>query len=162
MLAVLRETLSNNSRHAHATTVKVTAETDGTRLQLRVADNGTGIDPAVTRRSGLDNLRRRATDLGGSFILTPNDPTGTTVERTLRLPTQAEASAPRSGSWGAEEGPAALGTDGWDKRPARRGRRAGRWPRWGRGADLDRAVGVLADQAVVDGKERSGQVGFHL
>ncbi|MCT7353879.1 histidine kinase, partial [Streptomyces sp. 15-116A] len=71
--------------------VEVTAETDGTRLHLRVADNGRGIDPAVTRRSGLDNLRRRATELGGSFTLTPNDPTGTIVEWTVPLPAQAEA-----------------------------------------------------------------------
>ena len=91
LLAVLRETLSNAARHAHATTVEVTAETDGSRLHLRVADNGTGVDPAVTRRSGLDNLRQRATDLGGSFTLKPNDPTGTIVEWTVPLSVQAEA-----------------------------------------------------------------------
>ncbi|MFD7406798.1 GAF domain-containing protein [Streptomyces sp. NPDC059866] len=91
LLAVVRETLSNAARHAHATSVEVTAETDGTRLHLRVADNGRGIDPAVTRRSGLDNLRLRATDLGGSFTLTPNEPTGTIVEWTVPLPAQGEA-----------------------------------------------------------------------
>ncbi|WP_328224338.1 MULTISPECIES: sensor histidine kinase [unclassified Streptomyces] len=91
LLAVLRETLSNAARHAHATAVEVTAETDGSRLRLRVADNGTGIDPAVTRRSGLDNLRRRATDLGGSFTLTPNQPTGALVDWTVPLPAQAQA-----------------------------------------------------------------------
>ncbi|MDX2758868.1 GAF domain-containing protein [Streptomyces sp. ME08-AFT2] len=91
LLAVLRETLSNAARHAHATAVEVTAETDGRRLHLRVADNGGGIDPAVTRRSGLDNLRRRATDLGGGFTLTPNEPTGTIAEWTVPLPTQTDA-----------------------------------------------------------------------
>ncbi|MEW2614791.1 GAF domain-containing protein [Streptomyces sp. NPDC047880] len=91
LLAVLREALSNTARHAHATAVEVTAETDGSRLHLRVADNGTGIDPAGTRRSGLDNLRRRATDLGGSFTLTPNEPTGTVVDWTVPLPAEAEA-----------------------------------------------------------------------
>ncbi|MFF6783771.1 GAF domain-containing protein [Streptomyces sp. NPDC012510] len=91
LVAVLRETLSNAARHAHATAVEVTAETDGSRLRLRVTDNGTGIDPAVTRRSGLDNLRRRATDLGGSFTLTQNQPTGTIAEWTVPLPAQAQA-----------------------------------------------------------------------
>ncbi|KAF3468904.1 GAF domain-containing protein [Streptomyces sp. Tu 3180] len=86
LLAVLRETLSNAARHAHATSVEVTAETDGTRLHLRVADNGRGIDPAVTRRSGLENLRRRAADLGGGFTVTPNEPAGTIVEWTVPLP----------------------------------------------------------------------------
>lgn len=89
VLAVLRETLSNTARHAHASAVEVTAETDGTRLGLRVADNGSGIDPAVNRRSGLDNLRRRATDLGGSLTITPNQPTGTVVEWTVPFPTRA-------------------------------------------------------------------------
>jgi signal transduction histidine kinase len=88
VLAVLRETLSNAARHAHATAVEVTAETDGSRLRLRVADNGSGIDAAVTRSSGLDNLRGRATDLGGSLIITPNQPTGTVVEWTVPLPTR--------------------------------------------------------------------------
>ncbi|MEU2915947.1 GAF domain-containing sensor histidine kinase [Streptomyces massasporeus] len=91
MLAVLRETLSNAARHAQATAVEVTAETDGTRLRLRVADNGRGIDPAATRRSGLDNLRKRATDLGGSLTLTPNEPSGTVVEWTVPLPSGADA-----------------------------------------------------------------------
>jgi signal transduction histidine kinase len=90
LVAVVRETLSNAARHAHATAVEVTAETDGSLLRLRVADNGTGIDPAVTRRSGLDNLRRRATDLGGGFALTPNQPTGTIAEWTVPLPAQTQ------------------------------------------------------------------------
>ncbi|MEV0965997.1 GAF domain-containing protein [Streptomyces sp. NPDC049910] len=91
LLAVLREALSNAARHARATTVEVTAETDGSRLRLRVADNGKGIDPAVTRRSGLDNLLRRATGLGGSFALTPNQPTGTVAEWTVPVPARARA-----------------------------------------------------------------------
>lgn len=91
LLAVLRETLSNTARHAHASAVEITAETDGTRLRLRVSDNGRGIDPAVTRRSGLDNLRQRATDLGGSLTLAPNEPTGTVVEWTAPLPSAADA-----------------------------------------------------------------------
>ncbi|NNJ04991.1 GAF domain-containing protein [Streptomyces sp. PKU-MA01144] len=91
LLAVLREALSNAARHARATAVEVTAETDGAGLRLRVADNGRGIDPAVTRRSGLDNLRRRATDLGGGFTLTPNQPTGTIAEWTVPLPARARA-----------------------------------------------------------------------
>lgn len=89
LLAVLRETLSNAARHAQATAVEVTAETDGTRLRLRVADDGRGVDPAVTRRSGLANLRRRAADLGGTFTLTPNEPTGTVAEWTVPLPAPA-------------------------------------------------------------------------
>ncbi|WP_329268353.1 sensor histidine kinase [Streptomyces sp. NBC_01451] len=86
LLAVLREALSNAARHAHATAVEVGAAVDGCRLRLRVADNGGGIDPTVTRRSGLDNLRRRATDLGGTLDLAPNRPSGTILDWTVPLP----------------------------------------------------------------------------
>ncbi|MEU5719675.1 GAF domain-containing protein [Streptomyces sp. NPDC020403] len=90
LLAVLRETLSNAARHAHASAVEVTAETDGTRLRLRVSDNGRGVDPAVTRRSGLDNLLRRAADLGGSLTVGPNETAGTVVEWMVPLPAPAD------------------------------------------------------------------------
>ncbi|MEU4658561.1 GAF domain-containing protein [Streptomyces sp. NPDC023723] len=85
LLAVVRESLSNAARHAGATQVEVTAETDGSRLSVRVADDGTGLDPAVTRRSGLDNLRRRAAELGGTFTVGPNEPSGTVAEWTVPL-----------------------------------------------------------------------------
>ncbi|MER5467568.1 GAF domain-containing protein [Streptomyces sp. NPDC002935] len=85
LLAVLREALSNAARHAHATAVEVTAEATSTTLRLRVADNGRGIDPAVTRRSGLGNLRTRAENLGGTCALTSNEPSGTVLEWTVPL-----------------------------------------------------------------------------
>ncbi|WP_317985676.1 GAF domain-containing protein [Streptomyces sp. 5-10] len=80
MLAVAGEALSNAARHAQATAVDVSVEVTDTALRLKVADNGHGVDPAVTRRSGLANLKRRAEELGGSFSLRPNEPTGTVVE----------------------------------------------------------------------------------
>ncbi|MEV4257132.1 ATP-binding protein, partial [Spirillospora sp. NPDC049652] len=55
-------------------------------LRLRVADNGRGIDPAVTRRSGLDNLRQRAEELGGEFEVSSNRPGGTVLVWAVPLP----------------------------------------------------------------------------
>ncbi|MFI6347371.1 GAF domain-containing protein [Streptomyces sp. NPDC050560] len=86
LLAVLRETLSNAARHSGATSVEITVGTDGTELRLRVADNGTGFDPGAVRQSGLDNLRRRAADLGGSLTIARGEPTGTRMEWTVPLP----------------------------------------------------------------------------
>ncbi|MER6737913.1 sensor histidine kinase [Streptomyces puniciscabiei] len=85
LLAVLGETLSNAARHAHATTVDVGVEVTDSELTLRVADNGRGIDPAVTRRSGLANLSQRAEELGGSFNVSANQPSGTVVEWVVPL-----------------------------------------------------------------------------
>jgi signal transduction histidine kinase len=93
LLAVLGEALSNTARHARATTVDVTAEVTGADLRLQVADNGRGIDPAVARRSGLSNLRRRAEELGGSFTVSSNRPSGTVLEWNAPLPMD-EATSP--------------------------------------------------------------------
>ncbi|MFB7240998.1 histidine kinase [Streptomyces populi] len=85
VLAVLREALSNAARHARATAVEVTAEATADTLRLRVADNGRGIGPDVTRRSGLGNIGTRAEHLGGSCALTANEPSGTVLEWTVPL-----------------------------------------------------------------------------
>ncbi|MET8565142.1 GAF domain-containing sensor histidine kinase [Streptomyces flaveolus] len=85
LLAVLGEALSNAARHAHATSVDVGIEVTDSALRLHVADNGRGIDPEVTRRSGLANLRKRAEEMGGTFSLSANPPSGTVVEWVVPL-----------------------------------------------------------------------------
>ncbi|KAB1981740.1 GAF domain-containing sensor histidine kinase [Streptomyces triticiradicis] len=85
VLAVLREALSNTARHARATAVEVTAEVTADTLRLRVADNGRGIGPDVTRSSGLGNISTRAEHLGGRCALTANEPSGTVLEWTVPL-----------------------------------------------------------------------------
>ncbi len=63
--AVVREAVSNAVRHANSTTLTVTVTVDDD-LTIEVRDNGRGIGADVTG-SGLENLRRRADDVGGSF-----------------------------------------------------------------------------------------------
>lgn len=86
LLAVLGEALSNAARHARATAVDVGVDASDRTLRLRVTDNGCGIDPAVTRRSGLANLRQRAEELGGHFEVSPNEPCGTILVWAVPLP----------------------------------------------------------------------------
>jgi two-component system, NarL family, sensor histidine kinase DevS len=66
LLAVLREALSNAARHAQASVVSVSVVVTDRDVTLDVQDNGVGL-PADGRRSGLANLARRASDLGGRF-----------------------------------------------------------------------------------------------
>ena len=87
LLTVLREALSNAARHANASHVEVSVETDGD-LVLRVTDNGKGIGPG-TRRSGLANMSDRAQQLGGTLTVGPADTatrTGTLLEWRVPLP----------------------------------------------------------------------------
>ncbi|HEY9468096.1 MAG TPA: histidine kinase, partial [Propionibacteriaceae bacterium] len=62
--AVLRESLINVSKHAHATEIRIRVQADENRLELTVIDNGIGLGES-TRRSGLANLNRRAERRGG-------------------------------------------------------------------------------------------------
>ncbi|KRE41566.1 GAF domain-containing sensor histidine kinase [Knoellia sp. Soil729] len=81
VLAVLREGLSNAARHAGATAVQVSVEV-GDDVTVSVVDDGQGLGPG-TRRSGLDNLARRARHRGGSMELGPGESAGTRLVWTV-------------------------------------------------------------------------------
>ncbi|MBC2639642.1 MULTISPECIES: GAF domain-containing sensor histidine kinase [unclassified Rhodococcus (in: high G+C Gram-positive bacteria)] len=74
--AVLREALSNALRHARATTIDISVAADDD-LTVTVADDGIGIADGA-RRSGLDNLDRRAEQCGGTCTVDAVD-VGTVV-----------------------------------------------------------------------------------
>ncbi|MEU5094759.1 GAF domain-containing protein [Streptomyces sp. NPDC020996] len=86
LLAVLREALSNTARHAVASAVEITVDASDATLRLTVADDGRGIDPAVTRRSGLANMHSRAGELGGHLVVGRREPSGTVLEWSVPLP----------------------------------------------------------------------------
>jgi signal transduction histidine kinase len=67
MLAVIRESLSNVSRHASAQTVAVDIAVDSATLTVVVTDDGVGMREAAREGHGLRNMRARAADLGGAF-----------------------------------------------------------------------------------------------
>ena len=67
LLAVLGEALSNAARHAGASRVDVRVHV-GDGLELVVADNGGGL-PDDVQESGLKNIRDRAVQLGGRFLV---------------------------------------------------------------------------------------------
>ena len=84
---IFQEILTNVSRHAHATQVKVTLQETGEHLILRVRDNGRGIDQDEiysTRSIGLLGMRERALLRGGDVHIRGAAGHGTTV--TVRLP----------------------------------------------------------------------------
>ena len=76
LLPVLREAMSNLARHALAEHAEVDVSVGDGELVLAVSDDGTGVTEGRTE-SGLRNARRRATSLGGSLEVVPNEPRGT-------------------------------------------------------------------------------------
>ncbi|MBO0846309.1 MAG: GAF domain-containing protein [Nocardioides sp.] len=83
VVAVVREALTNVAKHAHASTVELHVHATSAELSVSVADDGRGIGP-TSRRSGLDNLRRRAESRGGSMTVADlPDPGGTSLVWTV-------------------------------------------------------------------------------
>jgi signal transduction histidine kinase len=76
-----QEALANIGRHARARHVDVTLRTSSERMELSIADDGAGFDPAATPRGmGITNMMARAEEVGGSFSLESRAGGGTTVE----------------------------------------------------------------------------------
>lgn len=75
VMAVVREGISNVSRHAYATAATVQVHV-GPSLRVVITDDGKGIGE-VARRSGLANLERRAAVRDGTFEAVSVEPSGT-------------------------------------------------------------------------------------
>ncbi len=68
LLAVIRESLINCAKHAHAAEATIRVAADFYELVCEVSDNGNGYTPG-TRVSGVANMQSRATELGGEFTI---------------------------------------------------------------------------------------------
>jgi PAS domain S-box-containing protein len=83
---IFQEILTNITRHAMASQVKVRLESRFDKLMLQVSDNGIGISPAQVNNPkslGLIGMRERAHSWGGTLAIEGIPNQGTTV--TLRL-----------------------------------------------------------------------------
>jgi signal transduction histidine kinase len=80
LLRIVREAVTNATRHGGARTVTVELENvDG--LKLRVLDDGTGFDPEQCGTGfGLTSMRERAEALGGEFRIRSRRGAGTRME----------------------------------------------------------------------------------
>jgi signal transduction histidine kinase len=98
LLQIAREALSNITRHAHASTARVSLGREGDDLRLEISDDGAGFDPAMAApggHHGLANMRDRAAALGGTLHVT-SSATGTTI--IVRLPIDPSTVASSQGS----------------------------------------------------------------
>jgi signal transduction histidine kinase/ligand-binding sensor domain-containing protein len=95
------EALRNAYRHAQARHIEVELRYDERQLQLRVRDDGRGIDPAVLEQRkeghfGLPGIRERADLIGGHLDVWSQAGIGTEVD--LKVPAHAAYATPRSRS----------------------------------------------------------------
>jgi signal transduction histidine kinase len=82
LLRIVREAVTNASRHGQANTIDVTLE-NGDGIRLLVADDGVGFDPVAPidgEGFGLTTMRARTHDLGGDLTIRARPGGGTEVE----------------------------------------------------------------------------------
>ncbi len=88
LLMVVKEALHNVVGHAAATVVTLGIGIEDHHVVLEIADDGCGLPPAGTRRSGngLHNMKSRAAEIGGICeLLTPASGCGTIVRLTVPI-----------------------------------------------------------------------------
>jgi signal transduction histidine kinase len=82
--SIAREALTNAARHAAARHVRVRLRLEGRLLVMEVADDGTGLTPDHVPGVGMQSMRERAEELGGT--LTVEAPTNGGTRVRARLP----------------------------------------------------------------------------
>lgn len=84
---LVQEALGNAARHADAGEVKLRAAHRGDRVELSVADDGAGFDPAAGSDGyGIAGMRERAKLAGGELRIESRPGAGTRVVASLPLP----------------------------------------------------------------------------
>lgn len=84
VFAIINEALANIVRHANARHVSIQAQDLGEHLQVRIKDDGTGIDPNAQPGYGLRNMKDRSRLLNG--VLSFSEPSGKGTTITLDIP----------------------------------------------------------------------------
>jgi signal transduction histidine kinase len=98
LLRIIQEALANIRKHAHARHASITFHApSGDRLELVIADDGTGFDPNATpdpaRKSfGLASMRERVESVGGELKLESEIGVGTRVIVAIPLKRRPEVS----------------------------------------------------------------------
>lgn len=90
--SIIRESLNNVRRHAHAQNVLVSMDRKDDKLHVTVEDDGKGFDPELTKKTygergsiGLLNMRERAETVGGSLSVDSVVGKGTKIVLTVPL-----------------------------------------------------------------------------
>lgn len=84
IVRILRDAVSNVSRHSGSDLVKIELQPEGHLVRLRVSDRGKGFAVESTNGGfGLVSMRERTNAMGGRFTLTSSPGKGTVVEAVL-------------------------------------------------------------------------------
>ncbi len=84
---ILQESLTNTIKHANATKIQISLLEQNGRLLVTVSDNGKGFNAEASwpHHYGLQNLKKRAEEIGASLSVTSEVGVGTTTSLLLNL-----------------------------------------------------------------------------
>jgi signal transduction histidine kinase len=94
ILHIVRETLANIRKHAHARHISLILTVGDDELVLKISDDGHGFDPRTASQDGghgLLNIRQRAQSLGAQLLIASQPAQGTHIELNLPLKPAQEA-----------------------------------------------------------------------
>jgi signal transduction histidine kinase len=80
LLRIAQEAITNARKHANAENLWVNCSVDPPRAQLRVEDDGVGLQKGREDSFGIEIMRERAARLRARLEITPRDPRGTVVQ----------------------------------------------------------------------------------
>lgn len=81
-----KEAVNNAVKYSEATIIELDVRQEGGRLELRVSDNGKGFDAGIVKRgNGLDNMQRRAAEIGASLALQTEAGRGTVISLRVQI-----------------------------------------------------------------------------
>lgn len=83
LVRIAGEAVTNAGRHSGAGQVNLKLERDGSRLRLRVSDQGCGFDTSTVTGFGLASMRERARSVGGELRISSIPGGGSVVEVVL-------------------------------------------------------------------------------
>lgn len=85
VLRILQEAFTNVLKHARAKRIRVATAVDSGRVAIEVSDDGRGFDGTPSEHGhGLDNMRKRATAIGGDLRIAQSA-AGTTLSLSLPI-----------------------------------------------------------------------------
>jgi len=96
LLLLLKEALNNIAKHAGAREARLDARVDGHQLAIDIADDGRGFEAAQSRPPtqcghGLQNMRDRAREMGGTCDVQSSPDTGCRILIRIPLPSHRRA-----------------------------------------------------------------------
>ena len=88
---IAMEALNNTLKHAKASEIVLSLQSDEKFFVLKIEDNGRGFNPELTKKKGgvgISSMTERAKKIGGSLSIQSEDGVGTII--TIRVPLETE------------------------------------------------------------------------